>query len=78
MAECPPRLDNGDMDEALLIQNAQTYASRHQFELAERLGFGIHGIIFAAGNKPGGGGRAIKIHRAAEPFQRETMVYERL
>ncbi|MEI6392361.1 MAG: hypothetical protein WCT12_14805 [Verrucomicrobiota bacterium] len=33
------------MDE-ILIRNAQAYATRHQLQLAERLGFGIHGIIF--------------------------------
>lgn len=31
--------------EEILIQNARAYASRHQLQLAERLGFGIHGII---------------------------------
>ena len=34
--------------EETLLQNARTYASRHQLQLAERLGFGIHGIIFVA------------------------------
>jgi len=33
------------MDE-ILIRNAQAYATRHQLQIAERLGFGIHGIIF--------------------------------
>ena len=34
--------------EEILVQNAQAYASQHQLQLAERLGFGIHGIIFVA------------------------------
>ena len=78
MAECPPRLDNGDMEEAVLIQNAQIYASQHQLELAERLGFGIHGIIFTAKDKLEGGERAVKVHRESEPYSRERAAYERL
>jgi len=34
--------------EEILVQNAQTFASQHELQLAERLGFGIHRIIFAA------------------------------
>jgi len=30
--------------EEILIQNAQTFSSQHQLQLAEWLGFGIHGI----------------------------------
>lgn len=51
---------------------------RHQLQLAERLGFGIHGIIFAAENKRVGGLTAIKAHREIEPYRRELSVYERL
>ena len=65
------------MDE-VLIQNAQAYAARHQLHLAERLGFGIHGIIFVAENKSQGGKTAIKAHREFEPYLREHTVYERL
>ena len=66
------------MEEAL-IQNALAYAARHQLQLAERLGFGIHGIIFVAENKSKKGGKtAIKAHHAAEPYRRERAVYERL
>jgi hypothetical protein len=65
------------MDEAF-IQNAIAYASRHRFQLAERLGFGIHGIIYVAEDKSGGGKTAIKAHREAEPFRRELSVYARL
>src|SRR5258708_5250046 len=64
--------------EELLIQNARTYAAQHQLCLAERLGFGIHGIVFVAENKTKAGKTAIKVHRAAEPFRRERAVYERL
>lgn len=64
--------------EELLIQNARTYAADHQLCLAERLGFGIHGIVFVAENNTKAGRTAVKVHRAAEPYQRECAVYERL
>jgi len=46
--------------EEILIQNAQTFASQHQLQLAERLGFGIHGIIFVAEGKSAAGKTALK------------------
>jgi len=64
--------------EADLIQNALAYATRHQLQLAERLGFGVHGMIFVAEDKSKGGKIAIKAHRESEPYQRERAVYERL
>ncbi|MGA2248560.1 MAG: hypothetical protein ABSH48_26650 [Verrucomicrobiota bacterium] len=65
------------MDEAV-IQNAIAYASQRQLHLAERLGFGIHGIIYVAEGKSTGGKTAIKGHRETEPFLRELSVYLRL
>ena len=62
----------------VFIQNAVDYATRHQLRLAERLGFGIHGIIYVAENKSDGGKTAIKAHRESEPYLRERAVYERL
>jgi hypothetical protein len=64
--------------EDVFIQNALTYAARHRRELTERLGFGIHGIIFVAGNKSEGGRTAVKVHRESEPYLREREAYERL
>ena len=64
--------------EDVFIQNALTYAARHRLELTERLGFGIHGIIFVAGNKSEGGRTAVKVHRETEPYLRERDAYERL
>jgi len=64
--------------EEILIQNAQTFASQHQLQLAERLGFGIHGIIFVAEGKSTAGKTALKVHRSVEPYLREREVYERL
>lgn len=65
------------MEEAF-IQNAAAYASPRQPRFAERLGFGIHGIIYVAEGKSAGGKTAIKAHREAEPFRRELSVYPRL
>ena len=62
----------------VFIQNAVDYATRHQLRLAERLGFGIHGIIYVAENKSGGGKTAVKVHRESEPYHRECSVYQRL
>jgi len=62
----------------LVIQNARTYASQHRLRLAEPLGFGIHGIVFVVENNTKPGKAAVKVHRVAEPFQREFAVYERL
>lgn len=64
--------------EETLISNARAYAAQHQLQLAERIGFGIHGIIFATENKHAGGLTAIKAHRETEPYRRELSVYERL
>ena len=54
--------------EEILVQNAQAYASQHELQLAERLGFGIHGIIFVAEDKSKAGKTALKVHRSAEPY----------
>jgi len=64
--------------EETLLQNARAYASRHQLQLAERLGFGIHGIIFVAEDNSKAGKTALKVHRSAEAYLRERGVYERL
>ena len=61
------------MDEDI-IRNAQLYASVKKLHLAERLGFGIHGIIFATERKTFPGNAAIKAHRAEEPYHRELAV----
>src|SRR5438445_8821620 len=64
--------------EEILIQNPQIFSSQHQLQLAERLGFGIHGIIFVAEDKSKAGKTALKVHRSVEPYLREREVYERL
>jgi len=64
--------------EDILIQKARAYAALNQLSLAERLGFGIHGMVFVAENNSKPGKTAIKVHRMIEPFERECAVYERL
>ena len=76
-AECPPRFDDV-MSEDAFMQNAVAYAAQHHLQLAERLGFGIHGIIHVAENKSRGGKTAVKAHREREPYLRERAAYERL
>jgi hypothetical protein len=66
------------MSDELLIENARVYYRRHQLQLAERLGFGIHGIVFIAENKSNFGKSVLKMHRYDEPFLRELSVYQRL
>src|SRR5688500_5317692 len=65
------------MDEDL-IQRASFYAEVQRLTLAERLGFGIHGIIFAATGNSSYGFTAIKAHRSEEPYKRELSSYSRL
>jgi len=65
------------MDE-ILIQHAQTYIHRHNLRLAERLGHGIHGIVYAAERNDKPGNVAIKVHRSRDAYERELAAYLRL
>jgi hypothetical protein len=65
------------MDEEL-DSLAQRYALRRNIKLRERLGFGIHGIVFAAEDNTKPGFFAVKFHREERPFELECRVYERL
>ena len=65
------------MDEEL-DSLAQGYALRRNIKLGERLGFGIHGIVFAAEDNTKPGFFAVKFHREQRPFERECRVYQRL
>src|SRR5262245_13871506 len=62
----------------IAIRNAATFAAQKQLELGERLGFGIHGIVYLTENKPDGEYSAVKAHSDYEPWLRERLVYERL
>jgi hypothetical protein len=62
----------------LLRRNVQAYAVRHQLQLTEQLGFGIHGIVHVAKDNIKAGKTAIKAHNSVEPYCRERDVYLRL
>lgn len=64
--------------EQISVQNALTYAERHRLQLAERLGFGIHGTVFVAENNSNPGKTAVKAHYSLESYVRERDVYRRL
>jgi RIO-like serine/threonine protein kinase len=65
------------MDEEL-HNLARRYALTRRITLGERLGFGIHGIVFAAEDNAKPGFLAIKFHREDVPFARECRAYRRL
>ena|SRR5438034_1385009 len=65
------------MDEEL-DNLARQYALTRRITLRERLGFGIHGIVFAAEDKTKPGFLAVKFHREHVPFTRECRAYRRL
>jgi hypothetical protein len=65
------------MDEEL-VDLARQYALTRGITLHERLGFGIHGIVFAAEDKLKPGFFAVKVHREHAPFTRERRAYQRL
>jgi hypothetical protein len=65
------------MDEEL-DSLAQRYALKRNIKLGERLGFGIHGTVFAAQDNTKPGFLAVKFHREQRPFERECRVYHRL
>jgi hypothetical protein len=66
------------MDEEEAIANAEAYAVRHQLQLIERVGAGIHGIVFFVAGNAELGAAAIKAHFSDEPYERERDVYRRL
>ena len=65
------------MDE-ILDSLAQRYALRRNIKLGERLGFGIHGTVFAAEDNTKPGFFAVKFHREERPLELECRVYQRL
>jgi len=65
------------MDEDI-VERADAYSLRRDCHLAGRLGFGIHGIVFAIESNAHPGIAALKIHNAEEPYFREKQVYRRL
>jgi len=60
------------------IANAEAYSARNGLRLLERLGTGIHGIVFAVESNAEFGVAALKAHYSPEPYRRERRAYERL
>ena len=54
------------------------YALRRNITLGDRLGFGVHGIVFAAVDNKKRGFFAVKFHSEERSFEREYLAYERL
>jgi hypothetical protein len=63
------------MDEEL-EDLVQRYAIRRHITPGDRLGFGIHGTVFAAVDNKKPGFFAVKFHREDNPFERECHVYQ--
>lgn len=61
-----------------LVSLAQRYALTRNIELCERLGFGVHGTVFAVKDNTNPGFFAVKFHLEQHPFGRECRVYQRL
>jgi hypothetical protein len=62
----------------VLTQHAEAYALNCNLRLAERLGHGIHGIVYAAESNSEPGNIAIKAHRSEDGYFRERDAYLRL
>jgi hypothetical protein len=65
------------MDEEV-IANAEAYFTRHSLRVVERLGFGIHGMVFLVEGNAEVLVSAVKILHEREPYRRERDIYERL
>lgn len=62
----------------IAIKNAEAYVAKNGLRITARLGFGVHGNVYAAENKVKGDRSAIKAHLEPSPYQRECAVYQRL
>ena len=60
-----------------LFQRLQQYASQHQLQLADKLGSGIHGLVYLALSDRGRES-AVKAHFERETYLKETEAYLRL
>jgi hypothetical protein len=61
-----------------LLRRVQEYASQQSLVLGQRLGDGMHGIVFAASHQTKQGGYALKVHERSKEYLRERDVYVRL
>jgi hypothetical protein len=58
--------------------NLLEFAAKHQLEIGQRLGFGIHGTVYQARELGTKRWTAIKVHYELEHYLREFEVYVRL
>lgn len=65
-------------DDIDIVSRAEAYALKRGCRLEDRLGSGIHGIVFAAVGNGHPGVAALKVHYDREPYLREKSVYLRL
>ena len=63
-AEWPQKLLDCSSMSDITLTNAATYAVRHRLQLAERLGFGIHGTVIVAEHEGKQDRSAIKAHKS--------------
>lgn len=61
-----------------LEERIRGYARFRGGTLRERLGYGIHGIVYVMEDNKNLGRMAVKVHGAGAPYRRERRVYERL
>jgi hypothetical protein len=66
------------MDDTDLHQRAREYAHRNNLLIGERLGSGVHGIVFAVKHQTKSGRFALKVHERGKDYRRERDVYLRL
>lgn len=66
------------MNEEDLIAAVRAYAAKYRLTLIERLGFGIHGIVYVTESNALPGNRALKVHHDADCYLREREIYQRL
>jgi len=66
------------MGQEELIQNAESYAWQHGFEILGTLGDGTQGMVWRVRDKGKLHQRALKIHTSSMPYHTEVEVYERL
>jgi hypothetical protein len=66
------------MDRTDLLHRGQDFANRKGLTLGDRLGAGVHGIVFNAKSKIDEGRLAIKVHERKADYCRERDVYLRL
>src|SRR5262245_45375317 len=66
------------MNRAEIVRRLEEYAARKGLSIGERLGFGVHGSVFAADCQTEGGRPALKCHERESSYVRVRDVYLRL